>query len=183
MLQWLERRGTDLLNRQMLVRIQPGAPLIEFFHGRVAQRMSADFLHRRMHVRFVPRSPIRRVNWAGAQRRLLSDRPAQPVRIVLSTLRQFRGHGVLGCVLGFQPRGVSSILTARTNSSRTLATQLLPRFAWWKGWRTFTPQLHGFESRSADQFPLRLTAGCRTLNARIVVRIHEGEPIQGKMPV
>src|SRR3984893_13456531 len=31
---------------------------------------------------------IRRVNWAGAQRRLLSDRPAQPVRIVLSTLRQ-----------------------------------------------------------------------------------------------
>ena len=27
-LQWLERRGTDLLNRQMLVRIQPGAPLI-----------------------------------------------------------------------------------------------------------------------------------------------------------
>src|ERR1700738_5338469 len=31
---------------------------------------------------------IRRVNWAGAHRRLLSDRPAQPVRIVLSTLRQ-----------------------------------------------------------------------------------------------
>src|SRR5580704_8362220 len=26
-LQWLERRGTDLLNRQMLVRIQSGAPL------------------------------------------------------------------------------------------------------------------------------------------------------------
>lgn len=25
-------------------------------------------------------------------------------------------------------------------------------------------------------FPLRLTAGCRTLNAAIVVRIHEGEP-------
>src|ERR1700730_13802810 len=25
-------------------------------------------------------------------------------------------------------------------------------------------------------FPLRLTAGCRTLNATIVVRIHEGEP-------
>src|SRR5262245_41905256 len=59
-----------------------------FFHGRVAQRMSADFLHRRMHVRIVSRSPTRRVNWAGAQRRLLSDRPDQPVRIVLSTLRQ-----------------------------------------------------------------------------------------------
>ena len=27
-LQWLERKGTDLLNRQMLVRIQSGAPLI-----------------------------------------------------------------------------------------------------------------------------------------------------------
>src|SRR6516164_5328162 len=26
-LQWLERRGTDLLNRHMLVRIQSGAPL------------------------------------------------------------------------------------------------------------------------------------------------------------
>ncbi len=26
-------------------------------------------------------------------------------------------------------------------------------------------------------FPLRLTAGCRTLNAAIVVRIHEGEPL------
>jgi len=25
----------------------------------------------------VSRSPIRRVNWAGAQRRLLSDRPAR----------------------------------------------------------------------------------------------------------
>ena len=47
-----------------------------FFHGRVAQRMSADFLHRRLHVRIVSRSPTRRVNWAGAQRRLLSDRPA-----------------------------------------------------------------------------------------------------------
>ena len=47
-------------------------------HGRVAQRMSADFLHRRMHVRIVSRSPTWRVNWAGAQRRLLSDRPAQP---------------------------------------------------------------------------------------------------------
>jgi hypothetical protein len=46
-LQWLERRGTDLLNRQMLVRIQSGAPLTW------------------------------RVNWAGAQRRLLSDRPAR----------------------------------------------------------------------------------------------------------
>ncbi len=45
--------------------------------GRVAQRMSADFLHRRMHVRFVSRSPTWRVNWAGAQRRLLSDRPAR----------------------------------------------------------------------------------------------------------
>jgi hypothetical protein len=55
-LQWLERRGTDLLNRQTLVRIQPGAPFIQFFHGRVAQRMSADFLPRRMHVRFVSRS-------------------------------------------------------------------------------------------------------------------------------
>jgi hypothetical protein len=30
-LQWLERRGTDLLNRQMLVRIQSGAPRIQFF--------------------------------------------------------------------------------------------------------------------------------------------------------
>ena len=50
-LQWLERKGTDLLNRQMLVRIQPGAPRVQCFHGRVAQRMSADFLHRRMHVR------------------------------------------------------------------------------------------------------------------------------------
>ena len=29
-LQWLERKGTDLLNRQMLVRIQSGAPLISF---------------------------------------------------------------------------------------------------------------------------------------------------------
>ena len=110
MLQWLERRGTDLLNRQMLVRIQSGAPLILgansartiaqdivvivvlllrwatggcaledqlLFHGRVAQRMSADFLHRRMHVRIVSRSPTWRVNWAGAQRRLLSDRPAR----------------------------------------------------------------------------------------------------------
>src|SRR6516225_2222692 len=86
-LQWLERRGTDLLNRHMLVRIQSGAPPI-FFHGRVAQWMSADLLHRRMHVRIVSRSPNWRVNWAGAQRRLLSDRPAQPVRIVLSTLRQ-----------------------------------------------------------------------------------------------
>jgi hypothetical protein len=76
-LQWLERKGTDLLNRQMLVRIQPGAPRVQCFHGRAAQRMSADFLHRRMHVRFVSRSPIRRVNWAGAQRRLLSDRPAR----------------------------------------------------------------------------------------------------------
>jgi hypothetical protein len=47
------------------------------FHGRVAQRMSADFLHRRMHVRIVSRSPTWRVNWAGAQRRLLSDRPAR----------------------------------------------------------------------------------------------------------
>ena len=27
-LQWLQRRGTDLLNRHMLVRIRPGAPLI-----------------------------------------------------------------------------------------------------------------------------------------------------------
>ena len=27
-LQWLERKGTDLLNRPMLVRIQSGAPLI-----------------------------------------------------------------------------------------------------------------------------------------------------------
>ena len=86
-LQWLERRGTDLLNRHMLVRIQSGAPPI-FFHGRVAQWMSADLLHRRMHVRIVSRSPTWRVNWAGAQRRLLSDRPAVPVRIVLSTLRQ-----------------------------------------------------------------------------------------------
>ena len=76
-LQWLERKGTDLLNRQMLVRIQPGAPRVQCFHGRAAQRMSADFLHRRMHVRIVSRSPIRRVNWAGAQRRLLSDRPAR----------------------------------------------------------------------------------------------------------
>ena len=91
------------------------SPTHSVCHGRVAQRMSADFLHRRMHVRIVSRSPTRRVNWAGAQRRLLSDRPAQPVRIVLSTLRQFRGHGVLGCVLGFQPRRVSSILTARTS--------------------------------------------------------------------
>ena len=86
-----------------------------FFHGRVAQWMSADLLHRRMHVRIVSGSPERRVNWAGAQRRLLSARPARPVRIVLSTLRQFRGHGVLGCVLGLQPRRVSSILTARTS--------------------------------------------------------------------
>jgi hypothetical protein len=31
-------------------------------------------------------------------------------------------------------------------------------------------------------FPLRLTAGCRTLNAVIVVRIHEGEP-EFRMPV
>src|SRR6516162_3579341 len=31
-LQWLERRGTDLLNRHMLVRIQSGAPLFGFFH-------------------------------------------------------------------------------------------------------------------------------------------------------
>jgi hypothetical protein len=76
-LQWLERKGTDLLNRQMLVRIQPGAPRVQCFHGRAAQRMSADFLHRRMHVRIVSRSPIWRVNWAGAQRRLLSDRPAR----------------------------------------------------------------------------------------------------------
>ena len=30
----------------------------QFFHGHVAQRMSADFLHRRMHVRLVSRSPI-----------------------------------------------------------------------------------------------------------------------------
>jgi hypothetical protein len=61
MLQWLERRGTDLLNRHMLVRIRSGAPLISPFHGRVAQRMSADFLHRRMHVRIVSRSPTIRV--------------------------------------------------------------------------------------------------------------------------
>jgi hypothetical protein len=87
-LQWLEWRGTDLLNRQMLVRIQPGAPLIplagslqtasgSISPGRVAQRMSADFLHRRMHVRLVSRPPIWRVNWAGAQRRLLSDQAAR----------------------------------------------------------------------------------------------------------
>ena len=47
-----------------------------FLHGRVAQWMSADLLHRRMHVRIVSRSPNWIVNWAGAQRRLLSDRPA-----------------------------------------------------------------------------------------------------------
>ena len=33
------------------------------------------------------------------------------------------GHGVLGCVLGFQPRRVSSILTARTKSDLRLAAQ------------------------------------------------------------
>src|SRR6516165_3142560 len=48
-----------------------------FLHDRVAQWMSADFLHRRMHVRIVSRSPTWRVNWAGARRRLLSDRPAR----------------------------------------------------------------------------------------------------------
>jgi hypothetical protein len=30
---------------------------------------------------------------------------------------------------------------------------------------------------------LKRSAGCRTLNARIVVRIHEGEPMQEKTPV
>src|SRR6516165_6605104 len=56
-LQWLERRGTDLLNRHMPVRIQSGAPLI------FSSTASADFLDRRMHVRIVSRSPTRRVNW------------------------------------------------------------------------------------------------------------------------
>ena len=86
-----------------------------FFHGRVAQRMSADLLHQRMHVQIVPRSPIWRVNWAGAQRRLLSDRPAHAgENRALNSPPDQCGHGVLGCVLGFQPRRVSSILTART---------------------------------------------------------------------
>src|ERR1700737_1208390 len=40
--------------------------------------------------------------------------------------------------------------------------------------RVQIPQIGPFQL-----FPLRLTAGCRTLNARIVVRIHEGEPILG----
>src|SRR6516225_7708796 len=44
--QWLERRGTDLLNRQMLVRIQSGAPLI-FSRMPRSSWMSADFLHRK----------------------------------------------------------------------------------------------------------------------------------------
>jgi hypothetical protein len=41
----------------------------------------------------------------------------------------------------------------------------------------------GFKSRrqrhssALQPFPLRPTAGCRTLNAAIVVRIHEGEPL------
>src|SRR5215831_1021590 len=35
-------------------------------------------------------------------------------------------------------------------------------------------QLHRSDHPNALAFPLRLTAGCRTLNARIVVRIHEG---------
>ena len=64
----------------LLLRWATGGCALEdqlLFHGRVAQRMSADFLHRRMHVRFVSRAPIWRVNWAGAQRRLLSDRPAR----------------------------------------------------------------------------------------------------------
>lgn len=62
----------------LLLRWATGGYALEdqlLFHGRVAQRMSADFLHRRMHVRIVSRSPTWRVNWAGAQRRLLSDRP------------------------------------------------------------------------------------------------------------
>jgi hypothetical protein len=62
----------------LLLRWATGGCALEdqlLFHGRVAQRMSADFLHRRMHVRIVSRSPTWRVNWAGAQRRLLSDRP------------------------------------------------------------------------------------------------------------
>ena len=64
----------------LLLRWATGGCALEdqlLFHGRVAQRMSADFLHRRMHVRIVSRSPTWRVNWAGAQRRPLSDRPAR----------------------------------------------------------------------------------------------------------
>src|SRR5215468_4986087 len=46
-LQWLERRGTDLLNRRC-------------------------WFESSLELHFT----TRRVNWAGAQRRLLSDRPA-----------------------------------------------------------------------------------------------------------
>jgi glucose dehydrogenase len=42
----------------------------------------------------------------------------KPTKVLLQAARNgffyVRGYGVLGCVLGFQPRSVSSILTART---------------------------------------------------------------------
>ena len=46
--------------------------------------------------------------------------------------------------------------------------------------RVQIPQVGPLHKRA---FPLRLTAGYRTLNARIVVRIHEGEPMRGNLPV
>ena len=43
------------------------------------------------------------------------------------------------------------------------------------GVRGHSPSAEPPPSREDDFLPLRLTAGCRTLNAAIVVRIHEGE--------
>ena len=84
-LQWLERRGTDLLNRHMLVRIQSGAPLFSGPRSSKDERRSPtseDARSNRVAVGKLeselggcPASPAKRS--AGS-----------PVRIVLSTLRQ-----------------------------------------------------------------------------------------------
>ena len=74
-------------------------------------------------------------------------------------------------MLGFQPRRVSSILTARTKTDLRLAAQDA----------RLSSEVTRVQIPQVGPFPLRLTAGCRTLNATIVVRIHEGEPMQ--MPV
>ena len=81
MLQWLERKGTDLLNRPMLVRIQSGAPITREASRWRRPRSSKD--ERRFPTSEDARSNrvavsnSWRVNWAGAQRRLLSDWPAR----------------------------------------------------------------------------------------------------------
>ncbi len=90
--------------------------------------MSATFLPWRTPVRVGPRAP-RRVYRSGDRRRLLTGRDlavwescSQP------SASFFCGHGVLGCVPGFQPGGASSILAARTNLRRSSSWPRMPVF-------------------------------------------------------